>query len=186
MHPCLEYATQNRRLQVWDGYGVGSSSIDCDVMMRMATEDASLMSRADGKQLSTRVFVAAPSLAMKRPDPTKELTVISGTDTSDTRRCYRLGEESINRFDPGVCAVSIENIIPPWVVGGVFSRDISRDPKFQKAVRKASCYDTSVPVGADDRTTLPVGPVPSEPHVKKKDKKKCKKSRKHKQPNDDK
>ena len=169
LHPSYEYATQTRSLQVWDGYGVGSGAIDCDAMMRMATEDASLMSRAEGKQLSTRVFVAAPSLSNKRPDPEREIAIISGVDTSDTRRCFRLAEEVVNRFDPGVCAIPIKHIVPPWVVGGVFSRDISRSTEFQKAIRKQRCGDPLVPVGADDRTTLPYGPNdPNDPVTKQK------------------
>jgi hypothetical protein len=166
LHPSFEYATQTGSLQVWDGYGVGPSAIDCDAMMRMATEDASLMGRADGKQLSTRVFVAAPSLANKRPDPAREIAIISGVDTSDTRRCFRLAEEDANRFDPGVCAIPINHIVPPWVVGGVFSRDISRSTGFQKAIRKSSRCEPVVPVGADDRTSLPYGP--KDPETKQK------------------
>lgn len=173
LHPTFDHATRNRHVQVWDGYGVGSSTIDCDAMMRMATEDASLMGRADGRQLSSRVFVAAPSLAMKRPDPTKELSVITGIDTSETRRCYRLGEEVVDRFDPGVCAVPVEHIIPPWVVGGAFSRDISRDPKFQRAVRKAAAAvrcDDRGPEGAPDPSSLfpfgIFGIVPSDSNAK--------------------
>lgn len=167
----IDHAARNRHLQVWDGYGVGSGTIDCDAMIRSATIDASLMGRADGRQLSTRVFVAAPALAMKRPDPSKELSVISGIDTSDTRRCYRLGEENVNRFNPGVCAVPIKHIIPPWTVGGAFSRDISRDPEFQKAVRRAARCDAD-PVGADDPTDLSYGPSGASGKHKKKQKQK--------------
>lgn len=158
LDPSMEYATRNRSLQVWDGFGVAPEVIDCDAMMRMATEDASLMGRADGRQLSNRVFVAAPSLANKRPDPRHEIAIISGIDTSDTRRCFRLGEQVVDRFDPGVCPIPVNHVVPPWVAGGVFSRDIGRSEDFQKAVRKFSRCHPIVPVGADDPTILSYGP----------------------------
>lgn len=127
------FATQHRSMYAWDGYGMGADSIDCDGRLRLAAEATTSRERAC---LSTRVFVAAPNLsrgwmqdAVACPPP----PMLTSVDTSDTRRCFRLAESDYDRFNPGVCAVGVEHVVPPWTAGGASSRDIARSAPFQQA-----------------------------------------------------
>lgn len=152
--PSMDFATQHRTREGRDGYGLGPGTIDCDSLLRGATEDAVRLGRLDhGRQLCTRVFVSAPNLAKRRPDPLLESRIVPGVDTSDTRRCYRIGEESYDRFDPGVCQVPVDHIVPPWTAGGASSRDIARSRPFQHAVARLQCRAVGA-VGAPDLTAL--------------------------------
>ena len=136
-----ELKEQNRNLHTWDGYGWNVAGVDDDSRMRLNSVVTHGKSRI---QLNNRVFVAAPDFGIAAADPCTECEDPDDEPINDggvsTRGCSRarLSETDYNRFDPGYCPPSLENIIPSWAMGGARSRDISRSKRFQKLVSQGS------------------------------------------------
>lgn len=118
---------QNRNLWWWDGYGLDTRHVDKDSALR----DSEATHMRQRIQLPKRVFQAVPNLAHGRAAPEVESRLQSGLDTSGTRACERLAEVDFQRFDPGVHAVSADNVVPRnWTHGGAPSRAIARSDEF--------------------------------------------------------
>ena len=127
----------HRGMRTWDGYGWSAAAVDGDTELRL---DARATHPRSRRQLSTRVFCAVPALSKGRTaDPAVESQLVLGSiDTSLTRELYPIGEIDFARFDPGVCAVSVDHVGPVWTPGGESSRHIARSRKFRKAVKQYS------------------------------------------------
>jgi hypothetical protein len=147
----------HRGMRTWDGYGWSAAAVDGDTALRL---DATATHPRSRRQLSTRVFCAVPALSRGRTaDPEEEARIVGSINTSATREAFPIGEVDFARFDPGVCAVSVDHIVPQWTAGGESSRDIARSRAFRKAVRQYAKVP-EVP-GADDAAS--VNPSPPQP-----------------------
>jgi hypothetical protein len=132
-----DFALSHRNLRKWDGYGPSGSRVDGETRLRLDAERTRPRTRL---QLCSRVFAAAPNLASARGEPALEARVIVGADTSCSRRApgLRVSEADFSRFDPGVCAVPVENVVPAWTAGGSSSRDIARTKRFRRALGRTA------------------------------------------------
>lgn len=104
------------------GHGVDACAVEADTALR-----ARLQTRGAAgcrAQLQTRVFQAVPDLS-HGGGPWTLCADAAGADTKAASACARLTERDFARFDPGVCAVPVQNVVPPWVRGGVPSRLLS-------------------------------------------------------------
>jgi hypothetical protein len=125
-HP-LSRSSAHRNLWAWDGYGMNVNAVDNDTKLRLESEVTHTRTKM---QLPKRIFTALPNLAVGTSKPEVEATLINPIDTSSVRLCDRLAEKSFDRFDPGVCTVEVDNVVPPWTRGGDSSRDVSRSDEF--------------------------------------------------------
>jgi hypothetical protein len=125
-HP-IAVAARHRNLQPWDGYGFNVCTVDSDSALRVDSEVTHPRMRI---QLPKRVFQASPNLSHGQASPDIESKMQGGMDSSQLRRCDVLAEKDWARFDPGVCAVGAQHIIPPWTNGGAPSREIARSGEF--------------------------------------------------------
>jgi len=142
-----DFALSHRNLRKWDGYGPSGSRVEGDTRLRLDAERTRPRARL---QLCSRVFSAAPNLASARGEPGLEARVTAGVDTSCSRRAagLRVSEADFGRFDPGVCAVPVDNVVPTWTVGGSSSRDIARTRRFRKALGHAEARSASAVASA--------------------------------------
>ena len=135
-----DFALAHRNLRKWDGYGPSGARVDGDTKLRLEAERTRPRARL---QLCSRVFSAAPNLSKARGESGLEARVMTGVDTSCSRRApgLRMSEADFDRFDPAVAAVPVEHIVPAWTAGGASSRDIARTKKFRKALGCAEADD---------------------------------------------
>lgn len=151
----MSFAARNRRMQVWDGFGVCPDVIDREGRLVRGSND-----QVADRQVSGRVFTAVPDLSRGAIPTGRLLDVdfVQGLDTSETKRCIKIAEADESRFlDPGVCAVPVEHIVPPWTPGGASSRCISRSQAFQKAAAKVRRRVERLRTGSGDEGA---GPTP--------------------------
>jgi hypothetical protein len=115
----------------WNTPGWNIDDIDWDSKLRVTQMECLPHHKL---QLPKRVFTAAPSLNRGQPRSQKrELNAWTGTDTSWINDCsYKNAEVNYNRWDPGLCPVSVKNIVSDSPRGGVSSRDISRQVAFKR------------------------------------------------------
>ena len=77
-------------------------------------------------QIFERLFTACPSIRGSEGDISKELDVISGSDTNTLRCKKTIMEQPLYKFDPLLdCVKEVQNpkhIVPEWVNGGEDTR----------------------------------------------------------------
>lgn len=129
----LDMHTQNTHLLITPGYGLDPCFIDVD--SRMHTSRDQLTHGRSRQPLASRVFTAAPDFGRGGLVSDVESSLLSGHDTSVLRECGHVTEVDWNRFDPGVCPSSVENVVNPWPIGEP-SREIARSAAF---IRDLGC-----------------------------------------------
>lgn len=143
---------EHRNLRLWDGFGMAPGAVSKDTELRLdaaATRGRSKL----GRQLATRIFTAAPDLAHGTGDPDRESSMRHESGNAGAAgvcppRRQQVSEADFDRFDPGVCARSVDSIVPPWTEGGASSRDIARRRAFQRALhRQRLSAAAAAPVG---------------------------------------
>lgn len=132
----VDMQTQNTHLLIRPGYGLDPTFIDVD--SRMHTSRDQLTHGRSRQPLASRVFTAAPDFGRGGLVSDVESSLLSGHDTSVMRECGHVTEVDWNRFDPGVCPSSVENIVNPWPIGEP-SREIARSAAF---IRDLGCGRT--------------------------------------------
>ena len=87
-------------------------------------------------QLFERIFSSGPSLKSSTGDITKELDILSGTDTNPFRCNKTLMELQTYKFAPLLDCVKevqkVKNIVPKWVNGGEDTRSYINRAEFNK------------------------------------------------------
>ncbi len=136
-------ALQTRARQPWLGFGLDTCHVDDDSRLRQSKDR--LTNTRGRQQLSVRTFEAGPDLSRGQQRGVANDdgfgvvgSLRAGMDTSVLKSCSRTTEKDFQRFQPNVCPVGVEHIVPTfWVHGGASSRDIARSEGFLKAVGRA-------------------------------------------------
>lgn len=138
--PDVQYDHPNLRAKI--GYGLTD---DClvDIYSGLRNAPEQLTRDRCRVQLFTRIFQGVPNLRPGMPNSDKEMPLLQGTPGSigegTSLPCKKtLAEVDYNRFVPLVDCLKNEvqkpdNIIPPWVNGGVMTRDFVRRQEWNKA-----------------------------------------------------
>ena len=132
-----------------NGHGLISSLVDDESKVLYETENERIVGR---KALFERPFITVPYLGKGSCDPALESRLQQGETVADKKSVSTIMEKSFSQYalyptddkmsdrvnDP---AKNVEEAaMNGWVRGGMMTRDMSQDPKFQKGNRPSTLF----------------------------------------------